>query len=61
MRPDVQTAFKRAFKSYHDACGGAEVQLDDEAVPPGQEGRSGGRHQHVGVHGGGEIRLPSFR
>lgn len=49
------------LESYHNACGRTEVQLDDEAVPPGQEGGSSGWHQHVGVHGGGEIRLPSFR
>lgn len=48
------------LKPYHDPRGGAEVQLDDEAVPPGQEGGPGGRHQHAGVHGGGEIWLPSF-
>lgn len=48
------------LKTYHNACGGTEVQLDYEAVPAGQEGSSRGRHQCVGVRGGGEIRLPSF-
>lgn len=48
-------------KTHHNPCGGAEVQLDDEAVPPGQEGGPSGRLQHVGVNGWGEILLPSFR
>lgn len=47
--------------SHHDASGGAEIQLNDEAVPPGQEGRPGGWDQHVGTRGGGEILAPSFR
>lgn len=46
--------------SYHDASRGAKIQLDDEAVPPGQEGSSSGRYEHVGIRGGSGIFTPSF-
>lgn len=47
--------------SYHDASRGAKIQLNDEAVPPGQEGGSGGWYEHVGIRGGSGIITPSFR
>lgn len=47
--------------SYHDASRGAKIQLNDEAVPPGQEGSSSGRDEHVGIRGGSGIITPSFR
>lgn len=46
--------------SYHNASRRAQIQFNDEAVPPGQEGSSRGWHQHVGIHGGREIFTPSF-
>lgn len=40
------------MKSHHDPGGRAQVQLDDEAVPPGQKGSPGGGLQHTGVGAG---------
>lgn len=49
------------FKAHHNPSGGAEVQLDDEAVSPGKEGGTSGWHQHVGVQdAGGGVQLPFF-
>lgn len=47
--------------SHHDASRGAKIQLNDEAVPPGQEGSSSGWYEHVGIRGGSGIIAPSFR
>lgn len=48
-------------KSHHNASRGAQIQLNDEAVPPGQEGSTTGRYEHVGIRGRSGIIAPSFR
>lgn len=47
--------------SYHDPGGGAQVQLDDEAVPASQEGHTRGGNQQTRAGRGKRIGLPSFR
>lgn len=48
MYTTIRESTKKSSRgSYHNPGGGAEVQLDDEAVPAGQEGDSCGWHQQV--------------